>query len=70
MTAPEALRSFASELDAKAEEARSDWVGVLLKSNVRSRIEAFTEAATLCRAAAKRFEGKYPGSAGVAKGKP
>lgn len=57
MTAPEALRWAADQCDVKVAEVRmNDWVGVLIKSNVRSRIETLLETASMCRAKAKLLE--------------
>lgn len=54
----ETLLCVAEVFDAKAGEARQDWVAVLLKSNTRARIDALTEAALLCRVAARNLHFK------------
>ncbi len=60
MTAAETLRWVASELDAQVEEARQDWVNVLIRSSVRARINTLLETAAMCRTAAIRVEKGEP----------
>jgi hypothetical protein len=50
----EALCWVADELEAQIEELRQDWVKVLLSAGARSRINALSEVAAMCRKAATR----------------
>jgi hypothetical protein len=56
----ETLHWVADELEAQIEELRQDWVKVLLSAGARSRINAFSEVAAMCRKAATRKGKKMP----------
>lgn len=56
MSAAEALRWVATELDTEADALRQDWVSVRIRATVRSRIETLSETAVMCRSAALRVE--------------
>lgn len=56
----EALRWVAAQLETEIEEARQDWVRMLLREGHRARINALSETAAMCRSAASRVERGKP----------
>lgn len=48
----ETLLQLAYELDGLVAELEKDWISVTLRAGTRARITAFSEVATMCRAAA------------------